>query len=114
MRRFRPNATETWNRAVLSSLSCHSPVIAALIPIGGRATGKGSPVFGWWPSARVIRPRGRGVTASREYMNPRTGSDAAEPLSRPPGDLGVPGDGLAVAKKARDWGVIAPTRSDAV
>jgi hypothetical protein len=61
-------------------------------------------------SARTIRSSGRDETANRDHMNPRTGSDAAEPPSRP----SRLNQGLATAKMARDWGVTVSNRSDIV
>jgi hypothetical protein len=56
------------------------------------------------------RPRRRGGTADRDHMNPRTGSDAAEPPSRP----SRPVERRATAETARNRNVTASFRSDIV
>jgi hypothetical protein len=91
---------------VILSHTCHS----GLAP--GRLTGYSLNVTGSdrWPSARTIRPRRRDETANRDHMNPRTGSDAAEPPSWP---FGL-NQGLSTAKMARNWGVTVSTGSDIV
>ena len=47
-------------------------------------------------------------------MNPRTGSDAAEPPSRPLNKAHWLIEELATADMARDWGVTASGASDIV
>jgi hypothetical protein len=47
-------------------------------------------------------------------MNPRTGSDAAEPPSRPPSRAHRLIEELATAEMARDWSVTVSGMSDIV